>query len=289
MVTTRVAPGRHLVRVAHRPEEAGARPLHSAIEAFEVRPSERVDLSIELHPARELAGKLDDSVPRPVRAGKVMLTLQETATDGSRVCLWDLYEADVRADGTFTLQDLPRGRGYVFALCRGHVAKRARAATLAEAGITLAPGATKEDEERAWRDFGDRAMLLQRAEVPAATAPFVIEMQPTGSVEVAVRMADGTPLADANVDVSPNVQIPGVGSILVPWRTWNARSDALGIARFDDLPPDPSLWIGAGGPGLQMREADRKDTPSIAIVPGEVARITIELERVEAPATSAPR
>ncbi len=289
MVTTRIAPGQHRVRVTHRPKEAGAKPLFSGIEPFEVRPSERVDLVIELHAALELAGKLDDSVPRPVTAGKVMLTLQETGVDGARATLWDMYGADVRADGTFTIPDLPRGRGYVFALCSGHVSKPVRAATLAEAGVTLAPGATKADEERAWRDFGDRALFLQRAEVPAASTPFVIEMQPTGSVEVAVQSTDGTPLADANVDVSPNVQIPGVGSILVPWREWNGHADALGVARFDDLPPDPSLWVNAGAPGLQMREADRKSMPSVAVKPGEIARITIVLERAGAADDPAPK
>ncbi|MCY2960121.1 MAG: carboxypeptidase-like regulatory domain-containing protein [Planctomycetota bacterium] len=289
LVTTRIAPGQHLVRVTHRPKEAGAKPLFSEIEAFDLRAGERVDLAIELHAALELAGKLDDSVPRPVASGKVMLTIQEGGKAGSGTCLGDIYNADVRADGTFTFQDLPRGRGYVFALAKDAVSKTVRPATLAEAGITLAPGASKVDEERALRDLGDRSVLLQRAEVPSGTTPFVVEMQPTGSVEVLVTGPDGRPVAEANVDVSPNVRIPVVGSILVPWRDWNGRADALGIARFDDLPPDPSLWISAGAKGLQMRAADRKDTPRVVVKPGEVARITIQLEPVEPPITSAPK
>jgi len=280
MVTTRIAAGRHVLRVTSAPANPGASSLHSAITPFDVGPNERVDLSVELHAALEWTGKLDDSVPRPIEDGRVQLTLVDHfEADGSSGCLSQSFEAEVRSDGTFTIRDLPPGRGYVFALCPGYVSKRVRAATLADAGITLNPGATPADEERAWKDLADIVMQVQRAEVPAAS-PVTIEMVATGSVEVTITRPDGTPIANADVHASPNVSIPHHGSTLVPWRHWQMKADALGIYRFEDVPPGTSLWLGASANGFQMSARDRENAPSVAVISGEVVRRTIVLESV---------
>lgn len=280
MVTTRIAAGHHVLRVTSALANPGAGSLHSRIESFDVGPNERVDLSVELHAALEWTGNLDDSVPRPIVDGRVQLTLVDHFGDGqSSGCLSTSFEAEVLGDGTFTIRDLPPGRGFVFALCPGYVSKRVRAATLADAGITLSPGATPADEERAWKDLGDIVMQVQRAEVPAAS-PVTIEMVATGSVEVTVTRPDGTPIPNAEVYASPNVSIPHQGSTLVPWRHWQMRADARGIYRFEDVPPDTSLWLWANANGFQMSAQDREKAPSVAVISNEVSRRTIVLEPV---------
>lgn len=282
LVTTRIAPGTHVMRVTSAPGANGGSPLHSALETFTVRANERVDLSIQLFPALEWTGTLDDSVPRPVVDGRVMLYLVDALEgDDARACISHAFETRVAPDGTFAIRDLPRGRGYVFALCSGHVSALARAPTLADAGIRLREGATAEDEARAWVDFAAIAQQLQRTDVPAATTPVVIAMTATGSVEVTVTEADGTPLSDAVVYASPNVRVPRDGSTLVPWREWERRTDANGVARFDDVPTDGELWLGASARGFRMNAADRQRSPSVVVTSEGIAKRTIALELAE--------
>lgn len=280
MVTLRIPPGEHVLRVRSRVTEPGSTALHSDAEFFTVRPNERVDLSVELRAAAEWSGKLDDSVPRPIVNGRVLLTLVDHfGTGASSGGLSHWFEAEVRADGSFTVRDLPPGRGYVFALCRGHVSRPVRAATLADAGITLPPGASPEDEALVWKDFGDHTLRLQRAEVPTPS-PFTIAMEATGTVEITVKNLDGTPFPNAEVAASPDFMIPDIGSSLVPWREWHTKTDEFGVARFEDVPPDSSLWLGSSAEGYQMNATDRDRPPHVAVVSNEIARRTIVLEPI---------
>jgi len=175
------------------------------------------------------------------------------------------------------------GRGFVFALCRGYASKRVRAATLADAGITLNSGATPEHEARTWQDLGDPALQVQRVEVPAAVSPVTIAMVATGTIEITMTEQDGTPILNARVYASPNVSIPHHGSTLVRWREWPTIADSLGVARYEDVPPDSSRWIGANATRFQMNANDSEHTPSIAVISNEVTRRTIVLEPVGAP------
>ncbi len=285
MVTTRINPGAHVLRVTHRPQSAEDRLLYSDFVEFDVRANERVDLAVELRGALDLRGQLDEWVPRPIVDGHVMLSLHRSTASPNASTLGEDFEADVASDGTFVFHELPPGSGHVFALARGCVSALIPPRTLAEAGITLAPGATPEDEARALEMFGRGASRPQTVVVPALDA-LIVRMIATGRVEILVQGDEGKPIADATVFVSPNVTIPEVGSIIAPWREWSAISDALGIARFEDVPPDPQMWLGINAEGWQLRAAERAETPWVEVKPSELARRTLALERVGRSAAS---
>jgi len=215
MVATRIAAERHVLGVKSGRTQPGGRSLHSEPESFEVRPNERLDLSVELHAALTWTGKLADSVPRPVVDGRVQLTFVDhfEGPDASG-CLSNSFETEVLPDGSFTIADLPPGRGYVFAACRGYVSSEVRAPTLAEAGIRLPDGATGEDEAEAWKTFANLKTQLQRIELVPLQRPTTIEMCATGVVEVTVTKPDGAPIPHADVYASPNVSVPHHGSTL---------------------------------------------------------------------------
>lgn len=275
LATTKIPPGRHWLVASHADPELGL--LSSAAEAFEVGEVGWETLHVELHAPLELVGELDANVPRPVVDGHVMLVLRAGGVGGEPV-LSQRFEAAIRADGSFVLTGLRPGSGQVLALCRGWSSLRTLADDPLQAGIHLDPSASAEERSAALQRAGERAYILQRAEVPQVETPFPVLMERTGTLEVTVLAPSGAPLEGATVSASPNVHVVGVGAWIFPWRTWNANTGPDGVARIEDLPPDSSLWFSAGAKGMRMTAELRVETPWTEIVSGETARAELRLE-----------
>jgi hypothetical protein len=276
--TTRLAPGEHLMWLTHESAEHGK--LASGFVAFELRENDWEELSVELLPLVTLSGELERVVPRPVVDGHVMIDLHAGSTYGGSASISASFEAIVAPDGTFAIPDLPRASGQVIALCRGWVSRRTRVTTLAEAGGYVESEPTPAEAERLLDEMGDRAFQAQRVTLPTR-GPFVVAMEPTGTVEVTVRGPDGAPVEGAGVWTSPNVFWVGVGSSLFPWGEWSATTDAEGVARLAGLPPDDALWITVTHASLRLTRADRDRPPSVEVRSGDTTRVAIVLERAD--------
>ncbi len=275
--TDRIPPGPHLIWVEYAGDEGGR--CFSEIEAFELAEGELKELSIEVHGPGSLEGVLDDNVPRPIVDGHVLISVVRVGSHGREPSLGRKFEAPIRPDGTFTVEAVPRGRGQIFALCRGWVSRRTLADHLADAGAG-GSGNRMSAERRAKRieRLGDRAYQLQRFEIPTPIPPLTVLMEPTGTVEVMVQRENGTPLSKATVYASPNVKYNGIGSSIVRWRNWRSTTDPNGWATVVDVPPDDRLWIGARHPEFQMRREDRDRSPEVKVVAGQTSKLTITLE-----------
>jgi len=274
--TSRLAPGKHLLWLTSEGQEHGK--LASAIESFELSENEWKELHIELHALAVLQGRLDDSVPRPVLDGHVMLNLHQGGLGADEPSIDRDFESVVHDDGTFEVPDLPPGKGQIIALCRGWISRRTRADSPEEAGMSFGNYEPTPDEiEEAMRDMGDQAFEPQRISLPSSS-PFVVAMEPTGALEVTVRTQDGGPLAGALIAASPNVSWIGVGSTIFPWGEWNATTDSAGRARIENLPPDHGLWVDAGHSSFRMPRAQRDDSPRVPIVSGQTATFEFTLE-----------
>lgn len=274
--TTQLAPGKHVIWLRH--ESAALGVYDSDIVDFELATNESKELSLELHPEERLEGVLDDVVPRPIVDGHVMVSIQTVSRGIGMPTLNRKWEVAVRPDGTFAFDRLPRGKGQIFALCSGWVSKRTRADSAEDAGIYFAGNREPGDEAREIERMGDRAFQWPRVAVPVANAPFVIAMERTATLEITVKLEDGSPLADARASASPNIQLIGGGASIVPWRSWFALTDSSGTARIEDVPPTPELWLHASREGFQMRRGDRVSPPTVAALSGETARAEIVLE-----------
>ena len=272
--TTRLAPGKHQIWLTHASEAHGN--LASAIETFELAENEWKELHLELHPLAMQSGRLDEAVPRPVLDGHVWVNLNRGGSGGEPSIDRD-FEAPVREDGTFELADLPPGRGQIIALCRGWVSRRTPFDPLEAVTRRLGHEPTFGEIELAFQEEAPESLEAQRIAVPSPGA-LVVAMERTGSLEVTVRAQDGSPLAGAIVSTSPNVFWIGVGSTIFPWREWNDETNAIGLARIDDLPPDDSLWVQAYHSAFRMTRADRDQIPSVQIVSGGTAELVLELE-----------
>ena len=164
--------------------------------------------NIPVEPGRQIKGRLDDTVPRPVMNGHVVLRAVNTiARDDrdSRLGWSDWVPID--AEGHFHFDSVP-GNSIVMAVavCDGY---------LSAAGIP-------EELEAAGIEGGDAEAFSSSSQI----LPLVIRLKdnlddwtlpmlPTASCRVTVLAPDGSPLPGANVSAWPNQYFPGIGSTVI--------------------------------------------------------------------------
>jgi len=272
--TLRLAPGAHWVTVRHESAELGA--LASDFTPFELGEHARLDLALELKPLVALHGRLDDSIPRPIVNGHVQVNLH--ASDGE-IGLYSDHEATVAADGSFTLEGLRTASGQIIAACDGWVSKLVPPRTLEQTRVRLPENASETQRIEALARARESDRIAQPIDA-AAGETVVVEMEPTGVLEVRVVDEQGAPLVGASVSASPNVFWHGVGSRIFPWQDWQAVTDGNGVARIAHLPPDDNLWFSARTDKHQMRKQERENYPSAVIVSGQDTRVELVLELI---------
>jgi hypothetical protein len=272
--TTRLAPGPHWITATHSSSELGS--LASDFVAFELAEYGRVDLALELKPLATLRGRLDDAVPRPIVDGHVWLNLHASA---GNLGLSSDHEAAVAADGTFEIPGLRAASGQLIALCDGWVSKQVPPRTLEESRWQPAPDATPEKLAQLLAQAQAEDRIAQPVDAREGEV-FVVEMERAGELEVHVIDESCASLEGVHVSASPNVYWNGVGSSIVPWRSWDATTDGHGLARIANLPVDDSLWFGAQSATHQMRKEDRDRNPSAVIESGKTTSAELVLEKL---------
>lgn len=276
LTSNRLAPGQHLIWAEHESEAHGHR--FSEIGSFELLENDFKVLRLELHGAERIEGEVDQLVPRPIVEGHVMLSVQRGGLGAGAPAIYRKHETPIRADGTFSFDGLPRGRGQIFALCQGWVSQRTLADSALDAGIHFGGPVSEEREREAIKGMGDRAFQLQRITLPLTTRPFTVLMEPTATVDIVVKLQDGTPVAGAFAGASPNLSFIGVGSSIAPWRKWRVETDSEGRARIEDLPRNDRLWAYAQHPDYQMLEANRQRPVEVEVRSGETSSAEVILE-----------
>jgi len=272
--TTKLAAGPHWITVTHSSSELGA--LASDFTPFELAEYGRVDLELELKSLAALRGRLDDAVPRPIVDGHVWVNLH--ASQG-HLGLSSDHEATIAADGTFEIPGLRQASGQLIALCDGWVSKQVPPRTLDESRFHAGSDASPEALAAALARAQAEDRIAQPVDVRAGEV-VVVQMERAGELEVHVADESGTALEGVHVSTSPNVYWNGVGSSIVPWRSWDATTDGHGIARIANLPVDDSLWFGAESATHQMRKDDRDTIPSAVIESGKTTRAELVLEKI---------
>jgi len=274
--TNRLPPGPHWIVATHMHPRIGR--MSSAAVHFDVGGVGWETLHLELHAPIDFVGQLDAAVPRPVTAGRVQLVLTSGGLGGSRINLFDSYDAAIDADGGFLIEDVRPGAGQIFAQCNGWSSMETFADDPIQVGRRFPDGMSEEDQRSALMRQGPSGYILQRAQVPQSVTPFVLLMHRTSALEVTVVGPDGLPVEGALTSAYPNVRVMGVGSWTFPWRDWTAMTGRDGVARIDDLPADDGVWFDVSAKGLRLSKQDRDDMPYAELSPGEVATTVIKLE-----------
>lgn len=176
--------GKHYLWLVYRSETQGL--LFSQCEEVIAQKGKSLDMSLALEPGCRFEGKLDDSVPRPIKNGVAEIRVipngvfAEEVKGGVRV-QWTA-QAPIHEDGSFVFESLPMGHAEIAAYCDGAAVKYA--------------------------DKGTSPMLGQ----PFPTTTFgsvvtgiVVPMQPTATAAITVEGPDGRPLPGAKVSFWPNL------------------------------------------------------------------------------------
>ena len=169
----------------------------------------------------------------------------------------------ITPDGTFEITGLPEGPGEIIGLCEGFIASH------------RGPNAKAYEQN-------------QRYDLRTASdaTPFILEMEPTGSVRVHIFDNTGQPLPDIVVNTWPNVfWAVGVSSIYVSASLWSATTDKQGVATIRGLRAGTEgvavtgkNWQAparVGSSGAVVRTMDA------TITPGQITDLMVTMEPAE--------
>ena len=179
--TRQLPAGRNYVRLTHAAADGSL--FFSETKLVNAAPGQTDALDLELRPGVRVEGRLNDSVPRPVRDGKVVIRAFATSPESDANWIdWESWR-DVAADGTFVFESLPPGRLEITALCDGYTS------------------VSSPDTE-----FGGTIHIPQHFDLlPGNSVPAEIKMQPAAVCTVQVRDPAGAPVSGVRVFFAPNV------------------------------------------------------------------------------------
>ena len=275
----RIPTGNRTLRLAHAAADGSI--FFSEIESFVAVAGATNRFELELKRGRRLFGRLDDSVPRPITNGRVVMeVIPPGSQKGGDRHQWHAWTA-LAPDGTFSFDSLPPGVVEIVVLCDGFVSRNP--------------------------PFARRSLRVPQAFTnPPPDESVVIAMEPTAALEVTALGERGQPLPGARVAVWPNViwadwgttilcsDLYNSADLLRPnppdrktfWENHNTDFDSVadsnGIAVVKNLP------IGTDEFVVQHAEYElpvRKDSGeatrarSMRLIPGETNRQTVTLQK----------
>ncbi len=222
--THQLAPGRHYLRLAHR--AADSLLYFSEMTLLSVVAGTTRTLDLELTPGVRVEGRVDASVPRPVRGGHVVASVCANGAGGDENWVGWFSSREVAADGSFAFESLPPGVLEMTVLCDGYVSKSLPGNEW-PAGIHLP------------QRFDLANGRVTRAE---------ITMEATAACLVKVLDSAGVPVRGARVALAPNVH-------------WAPGGNGLFDSALLRMEDDVANWRESWDPGkalARMVEAGAK-------------------------------
>jgi len=117
--SSRIPGGTNHLRLVHFPEAGPA--WFSDFVSFDAKVGETNRINLELKPGSRIAGKLGESVPRPVTNGRVIAEIAPDEVEPqSSPPVWHVW-SPIEVDGSFAFDSLPRGRIEIVAVCDGFI------------------------------------------------------------------------------------------------------------------------------------------------------------------------
>jgi beta-lactamase regulating signal transducer with metallopeptidase domain len=194
------------LRVVHVPEHGPV--LYSELIDLKLRTENPISLDLALKPGVRVEGRLAESVPRPVKNGRLVAAIV-TGTDSWTNWVWSAT-AKIARDGRFVLESMPADENLQFvALCDGWASASPTVQEMADYGAQNGFSAANYHGPLQTCVF-PRLYRLQGPKIEP-----VVPMVRTSTCEVTVVDENGRPLADAQVAFSPNQMLYNAGSRIV--------------------------------------------------------------------------
>ena len=265
-------------------------------ELIEIDPTDRSRVllrDLKLSKGTRVAGRLDDSVTRPISNGLVAATIVRRGSDGQEFnwnSKWMWYDkAPIAEDGTFVFESLPSGEVLqLIPICDDWVP----ANPTKEEVLPLFPDAA----ERLGSSFSQPQLILLNGPLVEP----VLKMTPATSARVTVVDQAGKPLAGVEVGSWPNqMWFDGGSQILgsaysmsdgllqsrksgerqfMRENRYSAKTDELGIAVIRSMPTDRTEGLFAYLKGYEMPLNGTDREIRINLKPGVVKEVTIKMQ-----------
>ena len=253
----------------------------SDVQEIQLTEGEQVEIAVRLEPPVRIQGKLDDSVPRPVKNGRVVAEVGRSSGEGTERLWWRDW-ATIAEDGTFTISAMPKGELQVIALCDGF----RTAGGKAPPSVADPPAIRGENRPQVF--------ILDQLQ-----HEITLQMTPTDECEVTVLDPDGKPVAGATVTGWPNVWWWNGGSQVyahplyrsmdfmqnpLVWHAFNyeggpysAVTDASGRAVVKNLPPG-STSLHISHETLEAPQVDDRRQVTVDVTVDRRAEVTVKLQ-----------
>lgn len=263
---------------------------------IEIDPTDRSRVllrDVKLSKGTRVAGRLDDSVTRPIRNGHVAATIVRRGSDGQEFnwnSKWMWYDkTSIAEDGTFVFESLPPGE--ILQLL-----------PVCDDWVPLNP--TKEEALPFFPDAAERLSntfsLPQMVRLTGSQVETILKMKPATSVKVTVTDQDGKPLAGVEVASWPNQlwfdggsNILGSAYSISDWliqsrqdgqpnftreNRYSAKTDEHGIAVIHSMPPGRTEGLFAFIKGYEMPLNGTDREIRVDLKEGVVTEVTIKMQ-----------
>ena len=293
----KLSPGGHLVQLMGRLPSGEL--VYSEGFDFVAEKGKKYDFALEMKPGIRLEGNLDKNVPRPVKHGRVLISVRpkqfpaylipEVAGDLHEKYgyfrYWNSYRP-IAEDGTFTFESIPPGEVDVAVHGEGFVSK-----SIGEVQNRI-PVTRFSSEKKLVKSavIG----IPQPFPLVAPTTKIEVVTEPSATVQVIAKTKAGGPVAGATLYLNPNILRMG-GFFGVPRRnpseeqfhpleplpelSYSAITDKNGLAIVRNVPSisrDLSLEHPDYEVALQGWMQDR--FVRFSLVPGETKKIELTLQ-----------
>jgi beta-lactamase regulating signal transducer with metallopeptidase domain len=203
----RLQAGGHVVQLMARlpSGEVG----YSDVQEFQADPEKKNTFAMEVKPGVRLEGRVDDSVPRPVKNGRVLISVRPpefpawvNPEDISVVIqqhgyprFWHSYRT-IAEDGSFVFESVPPGEVDVVVHGDGFISKNA-----GELTNRVQPDPQKPSKLVVSGGFG----VPQPFPLVAPVTQIEVKTEPTATLQVTTKTKSGRAVEGAEVYVNPNV------------------------------------------------------------------------------------
>jgi hypothetical protein len=241
---------------------------------------------LDMKPSIRVEGQLDDNVPRPVKSGRVLISVrppqfspyvayEEVSAvwkEYGNVNFWRSYRP-IAEDGTFVFESVPPGEVDVIVHGEGFVSK----------SIGM-------------RTNGPAFAIPQPFPLTAPLTKIVVVTEPTATLELTAKTRWGKPIQEATVYLNPNVmRMGGIFGMTrgysseEPYRTmtplpplrYSGKTDSSGRVEIRNLPPE-ERGLEIQHPQFAVALRDKRGLPNRRVpatfMPGITNILTVTME-----------
>ena len=289
-----LSPGGHMLQLMGRLPSGEI--VYSEGFPFTAEKGKQYNFALEMKPGIRLEGRLDGNVARPVKNGRVLISVRPKEfpawliPEDFKVLMrqygyfyfWRTYRP-IAADGTFVFESIPPGEVDVTAQGDGFASK-----SIGQVQNRMPNGQIVD---------GPVIGIPQPFPLVAPVTKIEVKTEPTATVEVTTKTKDGKPVMGVNVSLNPNVlrmngifgnmehssEEPFRAMTPLPYPPYRAATDKNGKVVMPNIPA-VLRWFGVYHPQYEAPLTERSGFTDRSIrlkaEPGKTSQVAVTMQPI---------